>query len=213
MLYTPPAFKMDDLPALHDHIDSAGLGTIVSVGERGPLISYAPLLLDRNAGPFGTLIGHLAKANQQTLLSRLDLEAVAVFPGPDAYISPGWYASKREHGRVVPTWNYTVVHARGRFSVFHDPVRLLDVVDRLTNRHEGQFAKPWSTADAPKEFIEAQLWGIVGIQIVIDSLEGKRKLSQNRPKADQAGVIEGLGESRQLSDHSVAELMRGGSPA
>ena len=213
MLYTPPAFKADDLFALHDHMDSAGLAMIVSVGERGPLISHAPVLLDRSAGPYGKLVGHLAKANLQTTLSRVDLEAVAVFPGPDAYISPGWYASKQEHGRVVPTWNYTVVHARGRLSFFHDPVRLLDLVDRLTDRHERQFAKPWSTADAPKEFIEAQLRGIVGIEIVIDRLEGKRKLSQNRPQADQDGVIKGLGASQVLSDHSVAELMQGSSTA
>jgi len=213
MLYTPPAFKDDDIPALHDHMDSAGLAMIVSVGERGPLISHAPLLLDRSAGPFGTLIGHLAKANLQTTQSRADLEAVAVFPGPDAYISPGWYASKAEHGRVVPTWNYTVVHARGRLSLFHDPVRLLDVVDRLTARHESRFAKAWSKADAPKEFIEAQLRGIVGFEIVIDSLDGKRKLSQNRPQADQDGVIKGLGTSQHLSDHSVAKLMRGSPTA
>jgi transcriptional regulator len=109
---------------------------------------------------------------------------------------------------VVPTWNYTVVHARGQLSFFHDPARLLDVVDRLTTRHEGQFVKPWSTADAPKDFIEAQLRGIVGIEIVIDSLEGKRKLSQNRPQADQDGVIKGLSASQVHSDHSVAELMR-----
>ncbi len=212
MLYTPPAFKFEELPALHGHIDATGLATIVSVGEQGPLISHAPLLLDRSRGPTGTLIGHLAKANAQTRLSRLDMAAVAVFPGPDAYVSPGWYASKRDHGRVVPTWNYTVVHARGRLSFFDDPVRLLEVVDRLTARHEGQFAKPWSTADAPKEFIDAQLKGIVGFEIAIETLEGKRKLSQNRNSEDQAGVIDGLAASNEASDRKVSALMLGKSP-
>lgn len=208
MLYTPPAFKLDGLAALHDHIEATGLAMIVTVGDGGPILSHAPLLLDRNAGPFGTLLGHLARANAQTTQSRLDLEAVAVFQGPDAYISPGWYASKVEHGRVVPTWNYTVVHARGRLALFDDATRLRAVVDRLTARHEARFAKPWSTADAPQEFIAAQLKGIVGIEIAIERLEGKRKLSQNRPAPDQAGVVAGLSASPEASDREVADLMR-----
>jgi transcriptional regulator len=192
MLYTPPAFKIDDVALLHEHIECTGLAVLVTTGDDGPLVSHLPLLLDREAGRHGVLIGHLARANPQLRRSRLDQTVVAIFQGPDAYVSPGWYASKREHGRVVPTWNYAVVHARGRLSLFEEPERLRSAVDRLTARHEAHSAQPWTTADAPDGFIESQLKGIVGIELAISSLEGKYKLSQNRPAADQAGVVEGL---------------------
>ena len=208
MLYVPPAFSFDDLAGLQAHIESVGLAMLVTVGERGPLVSHAPLLLDRKSGGAGTLLGHLAKGNPQIASSKPDCEAVAVFPGPDAYVSPGWYASKAEHGRVVPTWNYTVVHARGRLTLFEDRDRLLGVVNRLTARHESRFASPWSTADAPEAFIAAQLKGIVGFELAIEHLEGKRKLSQNRNAGDQAGVIEGLEKSADGSDRAVAAAMR-----
>jgi transcriptional regulator len=207
MLYNPPAFKVAETDVLHDHIDRAGLVTLVSVGTEGPLVSHLPLLLDRREGSLGRLVGHLARANPQLKQSDLSREAVAVFHGPDAYVSPTWYASKREHGRVVPTWNYAVVHARGRLALFDDPDRLLAVVRRLTERHETGIERPWSVNDAPKEFIAAQLKGIVGIELMITSLEGKHKLSQNRPAADQEGVIEGLKGRGDAGDRAVAEMM------
>ncbi|MEZ5776468.1 MAG: FMN-binding negative transcriptional regulator [Hyphomicrobiaceae bacterium] len=208
MLYTPPAFRLDDLAALHDHMDRTGLAMIVTVGAEGPLISHVPLLLDRNEGTHGTLRGHLAKANPQIALSDTGREAVAVFPGPDAYVSPGWYATKREHGRVVPTWNYAVVHARGRLSFFEDSDRLQDVVDRLTQRHEAGRPGPWSIFDAPAPFIAAQLKGIVGFEISIERIEGKQKLSQNRSQDDRAGVVQGLEASEARCAHEIARLMR-----
>ncbi len=208
MLYTPPAFKIDDLNILHEHIEKTGLALLITASTAGPLASHVPLLLERQAGPFGTLIGHLARANIQATQSQTDQEALVVFQGPDAYISPNWYATKQEHGRVVPTWNYAVVHARGMIKFFDDPVLLHSAVDRLTKRHEAQFAKPWATSDAPKTYMDGQLKGIIGFEIQIQSLEGKHKLSQNRSTADQSGVINGLSASERPTDASVAELMK-----
>ena len=208
MLYIPPAFKVEDLSALHAHIGMTGLATLITVGDEGPLISHLPLLLDAEAGPYGTLIGHLARANPQIKRSRVELEAVAVFQGPDAYISPRWYEAKREHGKVVPTWNYMTVHARGRLAFIDDRTWLRAAVDRLTARHESGFADPWATSDAPSDYIEAQLKGIVGVELVIDTLEGKMKLGQNRSVSDQQGVVDGLSASDRPSDGAIAEATR-----
>lgn len=206
-LYIPPAFKVNDQAAMQDHIDNAGMATLVTVGSTGPLISHVPLYLDRSSDNFGKLFGHVARANLQSSDSNPDMRAVAIFRGPDAYISPSWYASKREHGRVVPTWNYSVVHASGTLKWFDDAEQLLAVVNRLTSIHEAQFPKPWSTDDAPREFISSQLKGIIGFELSIMSLEGKNKLSQNRSLADQSGVIAGLGVSEKSNGLAVAELM------
>lgn len=208
MLYIPPAFKVEDLDTLYAHIDATGLATLTTVGDDGPIVSHVPLFLDRERGPYGTLVGHLARANPQVKQSRLDVPAVAVFQGPDAYISPGWYAAKREHGRVVPTWNYAVVHARGKLTVFEDRERLKAAVDRLTSIHEARFAKPWSTSDALSDYIAAQLKGIVGIELQIEVLEGKHKLGQNRSEADRQGVIDGLSTSERQSDLEIATATR-----
>lgn len=206
-LYIPPAFKVDDQTALQDHIDRSGMATLTTVGSTGPLISHMPLYLVRDSDNLGRLFGHLARANLQTKESNPDMNAVAVFYGPDSYISPSWYASKREHGRVVPTWNYSVVHATGTLKWFDDAEQLLGVVNKLTSIHEAQFAKPWATDDAPREFISAQLKGIIGFELSIISLEGKNKLSQNRSLADQSGVIAGLEGSKSPNTQGIAELM------
>lgn len=129
--------------------------------------------------------------------------------GPDAYVSPSWYAAKAEHGKVVPTWNYVAVHAYGAVAFFDDPQRLHDAVSRLTGRHEGGRPAPWKVGDAPDDYIAAQLKGIVGVEVTISRLEGKRKLSQNRTAADRQGVIAGLADSPAEPDRRVAELMKG----
>jgi transcriptional regulator len=192
MLYNPPAFKVEDLEQIHAHIDQTGLAMLITNGPQGPIVSHVPLLLDRAKGSNGTLIGHMARANPHWQSGDLRLDAVAVFPGPDAYISPSWYASKREHGRVVPTWNYAVVHARGSLEVFEDAERLHEVVSRLTDYHEKGLPAPWAVSDAPDKFIEAQLRGIVGFELAISHLEGKHKVSQNRTPEDRQGVVKGL---------------------
>jgi len=193
MLYNPPAFRVDDREIVQKHIEQTGLAMLVTNGEHGPIVSHIPLLLDRNRGTEGTLIGHMAKANPQWQSGERNVDAVAVFPGPDAYISPSWYPSKQQHGRVVPTWNYTTVHARGRLQFHDDPAWVLDAVERLTTRHEGTRAEPWAVSDAPERFVQSQLTAIVGFELEITSLEGKRKVSQNREDADRKGVVDGLG--------------------
>jgi transcriptional regulator len=191
-VYLPPAFREDRLDVLHAIIRDAGLATLVTPTDGGLVASHVPLLLDPEPAPYGTLIGHLARPNPQGTSSQPDPEALAIFHGPEAYVTPNWYATKRETGKVVPTWNYVAVHAYGPLRLFHDPARLLEVVTRLTERHEAPRAEPWAVADAPPDFIAGMLRGIVGIEIPIARLEGKRKMSQNRPAADRAGVIAGL---------------------
>jgi transcriptional regulator len=205
MLYNPPAFRVEDRDIVQAHIEQTGLAMLITNGGDGPLVSHAPLLLDRKRGTHGTLLGHMAKANPQWQSGDLSVDAVAVFPGPDAYISPSWYASKQEHGRVVPTWNYAVIHARGRLQFFDDPAWILEAVERLTRRHEAARAEPWAVSDAPEPFVQSQLTAIVGLELEITSLEGKRKVSQNRENADREGVIKGLGEN---GDETMQALVR-----
>ncbi len=205
-MYVPPAFRMDDLPDLHGAIRAARLATLVTSTPQGLLATPLPLLLDPEDGPLGTLHGHLARANPQATAPLLG-EALVVFPGPDAYVSPSWYATKQEHGRVVPTWNYVAVHAYGSPEFFDDPARLLDAVTRLTDRHEAGRADPWAVSDAPPRFIEGQLRGIRGLRLPIARLEGKRKMSQNRSAEDRAGVADGLSESPRPDEREVARLV------
>ena len=202
-MYTPPAFKEETLSVLHDIIDAASLSTFVTATADGLLATPLPLLLDRDEGPHGTLYGHVARANPQGTTPAIGA-AMATFMGPDAYISPSWYASKREHGKVVPTWNYVAVHAYGAAEFFTDEDRLLDVVTRLTNRHEKARTEPWQVSDAPAAFVKAQLRGIIGIRLPIDRLDGKRKMSQNRSTEDRAGVSAGLAASARPEDRLLA---------
>ena len=191
-MYVPPHFQQSDLPVLHEAMRSAGLVTLVSLGADGLIASHVPMLLDAEAGPYGTLVGHLAKPNPQGRGVAAGVDALAIFLGPDAYITPSWYAAKREHGKVVPTWNYTAIHAYGLLEFFDDKDQLLDVVTRLTNRHEGTRTAPWAVTDAPPDFIQAHLKGIVGFRLAVTRLDAKWKMSQNRPIADRTGVADGL---------------------
>ena len=191
-MYIPAHFNEDRVEVLHDLIRSSGLVTLVSMTADGMIASHAPLMLDPDAGPFGTLYGHLAKANPHARASLNSVQTLAVFQGPDGYITPSYYAAKQEHGKVVPTWNYAAIHAYGTLEVFDDPARLLDIVTRLTVRHETPRTTPWAVSDAPADFVKGMLRGIVGIALPIDRLEGKIKMSQNRPASDIAGVVDGL---------------------
>ena len=206
-MYTPPAFRDDDRASIHAVIEAAGLATLVTMTGEGLVATPLPLFLVPQEGAYGTLYGHVARANPQWRLAPSG-DAMALFTGKDAYVSPSWYASKAEHGKVVPTWNYIAVHAYGPIEFFEDANRLLDVVTRLTNLHEGGRAPAWTVDDAPEAFIRAQLRGIVGLRIPITRLEGKRKMSQNRSAADRAGVAAGLAASDRASDRDVAEEMR-----
>ncbi|UFN47558.1 FMN-binding negative transcriptional regulator [Roseomonas sp. OT10] len=205
-MYVPPAFREDDLPTLHGMIREARLANLVTATAEGLVATPLPLFLVAEEGPHGTLYGHLARANPQWRRPPLG-EALAIFQGPDAYVTPSWYATKREHGKVVPTWNYVAVHAYGPAEFFEDEARLLEVVTRLTALHEGPRPEPWSVSDAPEGFVRAQLRGIVGLRLPIARIEGKRKMSQNRSAEDRAGVAAGLAASDRASDRAAAALI------
>jgi transcriptional regulator len=191
-VYVPAHFNEDRVEVLHDLIRGSSFATLVSMTGDGMIASHAPMMLDPDPAPFGTLIGHLAKANPHARAADSSVQTLVIFQGPDGYITPSYYAAKKEHGKVVPTWNYAAVHAYGTLEAFDDPVRLLAVVTRLTNRHEGSRARPWAVSDAPADFVAGMLRGIVGIALPIVRLEGKVKMSQNRPAADITGVVHGL---------------------
>lgn len=190
-MYVPPLFKEARVDVLHDVIRRTGLATLITNTADGLIASHVPMLLDAEPAPYGTLIGHLARPNPQ---ARGAIgEALAIFQGPEAYITPSWYETKRETGKVVPTWNYVAIHAYGTVEFFDDGERLHNVVTRLTARQEAPRTAPWAVIDAPADFIDVMLKGIIGFAMPIARLEGKWKMSQNRPPADRAGVVDGLG--------------------
>ena len=206
-MYTPPAFRDDDRESLRATIRAARLANFVTATADGPLVTPLPLFLDESEDEHGVIYGHLAKANPQWRIPPVG-DGLAIFMGPDAYVTPAWYAIKEETGKVVPTWNYVTVHAHGPVEFFHDADRLLDVVTRLTNLYEQPRATPWEVSEAPADFIAAQLRGIVGIRMPITRLEGKRKLSQNRNATDRAGVASGLAASERASARELGPLIR-----
>jgi transcriptional regulator len=203
-VYVPAHFNEERVEVLHDLIRSTGLATLVSITADGLIASHAPLMLDPEPAPYGTLIGHLAKANPHARAADPVVQTLVIFQGPDGYITPSYYAAKKEHGKVVPTWNYTAVHAYGTLEVFDDPDRLLAVVTRLTRLNETPRAMPWAVSDAPADFVQGMLRGIVGIALPIARLDGKVKMSQNRPAPDIGGVVEGL---RQDGMDGLAEAV------
>lgn len=205
-MYNPPAFVIDDLPEIHQMMRDCRLGNFITATAEGPMSTFLPMLLDATEGEMGVLYAHLARPNPQWKAAAIG-DGLAVFLGPDAYVTPSWYAAKAEHGKVVPTWNYQTVQAKGPVEFFEDADRLLDVVTRLTNLHEGSRKAPWAVSDAPQAFIAAQLRGIVGIRMPITSLAAKRKMSQNRSEADRVGVREGLSESERESERLAAMMV------
>lgn len=208
-MYVPPAFRQTDLPALHREIGNCRLATLVSHGKNGLQASHLPLLLRPDEGRYGTLYGHLARANPHWQVLAEGTEALVMFNGPDAYVSPSWYPAKAEHGKVVPTWNYIAVHAYGRAEVFDDAERLRSLLAGLTERHEGPRPQPWAVDDAPQDYIAGMLRAVVGFALPIERLEGKWKLGQNRSEADRRGVHDGLANSTDPRDRDLAQRMNG----
>lgn len=210
-MYNPPAFRDEDRDSLFATIRAARLALLVSAGAEGevPDATHLPMILAAEEGPHGTLHGHIAKANPHWKGLRQAGRARAVFTGPEAYVSPSFYPTKKEHGRVVPTWNYVAVHALGTIEVFDDAERLRALVSALTDLHEAPRAEPWAVSDAPEDFVRAHLKGIVGITLRIETLIGKRKLSQNRAEQDRQGVIAGLSTGPDPRDRAVAAVMVG----
>jgi len=204
-MYVPTHFAEDRKDVLHDAMRAARLATLVTLTADGLIASHVPMLLDADVGENGTLVGHLARANPQATAAPIG-EALVIFTGPDAYITPSWYATKRENGRVVPTWNYVAIHAYGTLELFDDAARLHALVSRLTDHKEKPRAEPWAVTDAPERFIQGQLKGIVGFALPITRLQGKWKMSQNRPEADREGVVAGLAAQ---GEETVAQLVSG----
>lgn len=205
-MYTPPAFVVDDKAELHEMIRQCHLANFITATSTGPMATALPMFLDPTEGEMGVLYAHLARPNPQWQAAVVG-HGLAVFMGPDAYVTPSWYATKAEHGKVVPTWNYTAVHVSGPVEFFDDADRLLDAVGRLTELHESPRTSSWAVTDAPENYIKAQLRGIVGIRMPIADLHGKRKMSQNRPLEDRMGVRRGMAERGERHDGTVAEMI------
>ncbi len=208
-MYSPSHFRQHDPAELRALIEAAPLAVLVTFGAGRMHVSHIPLLFDAALGPHGTLIGHFAAANPQAQQYDAAVEAIAIFNGPDAYVSPNWYETKRETAKVVPTWNYIAVYAFGEITFIDDPVGKRAVVSRLTDRFEAKQAKPWAVDDAPEDYVQTLLGAIRPFEFRITRLEGKWKLSQNRPEADRTGVMEGLGaDSDNPSTADLARRMR-----
>jgi transcriptional regulator len=207
-MYTPKDFRVDDLAILHADMRQNTLAALISITPTGLVATHLPILLDEHHGPNGTILGHVSRANLQWQQSDPTVEALIIFTGPDTYVTPSWYPAKQETGRVVPTWNYAAIHVYGKLTFFEDPERLRDIVTRLTNQHEAAFPQPWQVTDAPPNFIDSQLKAIVGFELPILRIEGKRKFNQNRSAEDRAGVIDGLRALNDPRKTEVADLMQ-----
>jgi transcriptional regulator len=205
-MYLPAHFAETRVEVLHAALREAGLATLVTTGPGGLDASHLPFLLEPEPGPLGRLVGHVARANPIWQETSAQSEALVIFLGPDAYVSPSWYATKRESGKVVPTWNYLAIHATGRVRFFEERDRLLEVVTRLTDRHEQPRAAPWKVTDAPADYVDGMLRSIVGVELEITRLEGKWKASQNRTAADRECVAAGLEDEGKAT---LARLVRG----
>ena len=206
-MYVPSHFEETRTDVLHQLVRDHPLAVLVTHTPDGLDANHLPLELDPAPAPFGTLRGHVARANPLWRTASATVEALAIFRGPDHYISPGWYPTKRETGKVVPTWNYAVVHAHGPLRVIDDPAWLHALVERLTARHEAGLPEPWRVSDAPPDYIAARVRGIVGIELPITRLVGKWKASQNKPEADRAGVADGLRALGDPEATAMAELV------
>jgi transcriptional regulator len=209
MLYLPPHFRETDVAVLQAEIRAIGFGSLTTIGQDGNLlISHFPVVLDTSIGPLGQLRCHVSRGNPQWRDSDFAKPGVAMFMGPDAYVSPSWYPSKQQHGKAVPTWNYVTVCARGRVEVYDDRDALLAHVTELTDLHETERPDRWQVTDAPADYLERQLKGIVGFRIDIEALEGKKKLSQNRDAADRETVAEALQASDDAKAKDVGVLVQ-----
>jgi transcriptional regulator len=203
-MYRPSHFREDRPEVLHALIRTHPFAQLITAGEEGLVANPLPLLLDPEASANGTLRGHLARANDQVAALSAGGQALVIFQGPQAYVSPSWYPSKAEHGKVVPTWNYVAVHAWGTPRVIDDAAWLRRLIADLTVAQEQHRPAPWAVGDAPEDFIDTMVKAIVGIEIPIDRIEGKWKVSQNRSEPDRRGVAEGL---RADGDSAMADLV------
>ena len=208
-MYLPKHFEEPRVEAMHELIRARPLATLVTFSSGGLNANHIPLQLSQEPIPLGTLRGHVARSNPIWSDFAKDVEVLAIFHGPDAYVTPSWYPTKAETGKVVPTWNYAVVHAYGVLRVFDDVSWLRAHLGTLTANNEGRFPEPWSLSDAPHDFTEKLIGAVVGIEIVITRLSGKWKVSQNQSPQNRAGVIDGLRASECPQSLEVATLVEG----
>jgi transcriptional regulator len=207
-MYLPKQFEETRTEVLHALVRKRPFGTLVVMTSDGLSVDHIPFLIDATTEPLGVLRGHVARANPILGATPADVDAVAIFQGPDHYITPSWYATKKETGKVVPTWNYVVVHAYGRPRFMDDQQWLREHLNQLTHKHEGTRDLPWKVSDAPDDYLSNLLGAIVGIEMPIARLSGKWKLGQNRPHADRTGVINGLLQESDESGEALAAFMR-----
>jgi transcriptional regulator len=215
-MYNPKHFEETRPEVMHSLIAAQPLCTLVTLSADGLVANQIPMLLRRgaaaagatpDAGDLGTLVAHVARANPLWTATDFSMPVLAIFQGPQAYISPGWYATKAEHGKVVPTWNYVVVQASGVMTVHDDPEWIRAQASELTGQQEAQFPKPWAVDDAPRAYTDTMLRALVGIEIPITRLTGKWKVSQNQPAANRESLVEALQSAGTADARAVADLV------
>lgn len=207
-MYINALHQFTEREAIHGLMAAHPLGTWVCHTAQGLVANHVPFWLDRTRGPLGTLVGHVSRANGVWRVLGAEVPSVVAFQGPQAYITPGWYPGRDDHGQVVPTWNYVVAHAHGVARVVDDRAWMLSMLDRLTDAQESARPQPWRVADAPAAYIDSLLRGIVGIEIPIDRLEAKRKASQDEALADRIGTVQGLRAAGSDDARAMAELVQ-----
>jgi len=210
-MYQPPQFRENRKEIMHELMRSHPFATLITIKDGDICADHLPLLIHSEASQYGTIRGHIAKGNPLWCNESAGFNALAIFQGPQAYITPSWYPSKKVHGKVVPTWNYAVVHARGKLRFIDDRDWLAAHLIELTSRNERHRAAPWKISDAPRDYVERLLRGIVGFELEITSLEGKWKVSQNKEAKDRKGVQNGLLLESNQDATAIAELVEAAS--
>lgn len=211
-MYIPKFNEETRLDVMHALIESQPLATLVTMSSSGLFATHLPMVLARGEGPHGTLRGHLSRANTQWRDLNVSVEALAIFSGAHHYISPSWYPEKAEDGKVVPTWNYAVVHAYGPLKIIEDPAWLRSHLNTLVTQHESSFSTPWKITDAPADYIASQIKGIVGLELPITRIEGKWKVSQNKSEHTLRAVEQGLEDLNTPEALAMRDLVRGKRP-
>lgn len=210
-MYIPKQFEEPRVEVMHELVRAYPLATLVTHSSSGLNANHIPLHLSESPAPYGTVRGHIARANPLFGEIAGGIEALAIFHGPDSYISPSWYATKKETGKVVPTWNYAVVHAYGVLRVVDNASWLRAQLDALTDQNEASLPEPWVVSDAPADHIEGIMAAIVGVEMVITKMFGKWKVSQNQPKQNKVDVISGLKASGHPESLAMAALVEIGA--
>jgi transcriptional regulator len=208
-MYIPKANEETRIPVLHELMEAQPFCSLITMGSSGLFATHIPMVLEKQGEPFGLLKGHVSRANRQWRDFSPEIEALAIFSGPQHYISPSWYPEKRETRKVVPTWNYAVVHAYGHLKVIENTDWLLAHLESLVNIHEADFPAPWKISDAPADYIESLTKGIVGLELAIQRIEGKWKASQNHSEAHRESVVKGLDDLNTAESQAMKALMLG----